>query len=395
MGTTRAKATTVRTEDGAHRETHAAVRPATGTTETSAPRTQPMTRSTRDNGAGTASAPSDVLAVDAYLESPIAIIGSGGFGTTLAVLLAQKGLEVNQWVRNKDLAFIMQDKRENQKYLPGVTLPLNIYITEQVGSAVERAKIVVIAVPSHAVRDAAEALKPHLKDPETIIVNVAKGVEQSTTHRMSQVLEEVLGEDRYIVSLSGPNHAEEIGRAQPGATVVASRHPECLPVVCEAFTTETFKVYPHRDLIGVELAGTMKNIVALATGVCDGMGFGDNTRSALMTLGLHEMTKLGAALGARKETFMGLAGLGDLIATCTSAHSRNRHVGEQLGRGEALDDIIRDMGGKVAEGVTATRLVHEYAVAHGIRLPLTRAVYQFLYEDKDLDHCVEELLRLV
>lgn len=327
-------------------------------------------------------------------ERPIAIVGSGGFGTTLAVLLAQKGYAVNQWVRDPRLAFIMQDKRENQRYLPGITLPLNIYITESLASAVHDAEIVVVAVPSHAVRDVAEQMKGHVA-PGAILLNVAKGIEHDTYKRMSEVLEDVMGTEYPIASLSGPNHAEEIGRGMPGATVVASKTPSCLPRVCRAFSTHTFKVFPHTDLVGVELGGVTKNITAIATGICSGIGYGDNASSAVITLGLDEMIRFGRHRGAKKETFMGLAGLGDLIATCTSQHSRNRYVGEHLGRGEDLDDIIRGMGGKVAEGVKATRFVHEYAVANRLHLPLTSEIYKVIYEEKNVREAVRDLLRLL
>ncbi|MBW3582358.1 MAG: NAD(P)-dependent glycerol-3-phosphate dehydrogenase [Euryarchaeota archaeon] len=330
-----------------------------------------------------------------YLDHPIAIIGSGGFGTTLAVLLAKKGYEVNQWVRNEKQSWIMREKRENQKYLPGVTLPLNIYISQSLPATVERARIAVIAVPSQAVREAAETLLPCITDPDSIIVNVAKGIEHDTYLRMSEVIADVVGDQNPIVTLSGPNHAEEIGRDMPGATVVASNRPECLPVVCEMFSTRSFKVFPHTDLVGVELGGVTKNIVALATGICDGIGYGDNTRSAIITLGLSEMIRFGRAMGAKKETYMGLAGLGDLIATCTSPHSRNRHVGEQLGRGESLDEILESMHGKVAEGVPATRFVHEYALKHGIDLPLTGQIYKVLFEGKPVTEGARDLLKLM
>ena len=329
----------------------------------------------------------------------MAIVGSGGFGTTLAVLLAQKGYPVNQWVRDARLAHLMQDKRENQKYLPGVTLPLNIYITERIDACVQDAAIVVVAVPSQAVREVAERMVPHLA-PGATVVNVAKGIEHDTYLRMSQVLDEVLrsagrGDDHAVVALSGPNHAEEIGRGMPTATVVASETPECLDAVVRVFSTHTFKVFPHTDVIGVELGGVTKNIVAIATGICQGIGYGDNATAAIITLGLTEMIRFGRHHGAKRETDLGLAGLGDLIATCTSKHSRNRYVGEHLGRGEDLDAVIRGMGGKVAEGVKATRFVHEYAETHGIPLPLTSEIYRVLYEDKNVREGVRDLLRLL
>jgi glycerol-3-phosphate dehydrogenase (NAD(P)+) len=288
----------------------------------------------------------------------------------------------------------MQDRRENQRYLPGIELPLNIYITSSLRDAVNEAGIVLMAVPSQAVRDVAQEAAPHIA-PDAIIVNVAKGIEHDTYKRMSEVLADVLGSKRPIVALSGPNHAEEIGRGMPGATVVASRTTPCLPIVVEAFSTETFKVFPHEDLVGVELAGATKNIVAIATGVCHGFGYGDNTVAAIITLGLTEMVRFGRHHGAKTETYLGLAGLGDLVATCTSPYSRNRYVGEHLGRGEALDDVMRGMGGKVAEGVTSTRFVHEYAERHELRLPLTRGVYEVLYQGKEIRQGVADLLRLL
>lgn len=336
----------------------------------------------------------DELAGHDEFEHPIAIVGSGGFGTTLAILLAQKGYAVNQWVRDETLAFIMQDKRENQRYLPGITLPLNVYITQRLESAVHEAKIVVIAVPSHAVREVTKQVAPHLAEG-AILINVAKGIEHDTFMRMSEVLADVVGSKHPIVSMSGPNHAEEIGRGMPGATVVASKTPSCLPIVCRAFSTHTFKVFPHTDLVGVELGGVTKNIVAIATGICSGIGYGDNASSAVITLGLDEMIRFGRHRGAKKETFMGLAGLGDLIATCMSQHSRNRYVGEHLGRGEDLDDIIRGMGGKVAEGIKATRFVHEYAVQHNLHLPLTSEIYKVIEGEKNVREAVRDLLRLL
>jgi glycerol-3-phosphate dehydrogenase (NAD(P)+) len=330
----------------------------------------------------------------ALLKRPFAVVGSGGFGTTMAVLLAKKGYSVNQWVRGEELAFIMQDKRENQRYLPGVTLPLNIYITRSLADSVHEAGIVVMAVPSHAVREVAAQMAPHLP-PDCVVVNVAKGIETETYKRMSQVLEEELGTERPIVALSGPNHAEEIARDMPGATVVASKTTACLDAVAEGFSTHTFKVYRHSDLVGVELGGATKNIVALATGVCRGIGYGDNTASAIITLGLTEMVRFGRHHGAKMETYLGLAGLGDLVATCTSEHSRNRYVGERLGKGETLEEIIKGMGGKVAEGVKAARFVYEYAQAHSLQLPLTNQVYRVLYEGKDVKKAVDDLLRLL
>lgn len=327
-------------------------------------------------------------------DVPVAVVGSGGFGTALSCLLAHKGVEVRQWCRRPELAQTLTNRRENPGYLPGIKIPLNVWMTTSLQDAVEGAEVVVMAVPSQAVRDTATALAPHIEHGAKVL-NVAKGIEHDSYLRMSEVLGEVLPKKTAIATLSGPNHAEEIARGQPGATVIASRKTECLDFLCDLFTNDTFKAYPRKDLAGVELGGVLKNITAIATGVCRGVGYGDNSASAVITLGLDEMVRFGVAHGAKQRTFTGLSGLGDLIATATSEHSRNHRLGQLVGRGLTYQEALATMNGKVAEGVTATRFVHEKAEKDDIPLPLTAEIYRILYEGKDVKAAVRDLLALL
>ncbi|MGB1586068.1 MAG: NAD(P)H-dependent glycerol-3-phosphate dehydrogenase [Thermoplasmatota archaeon] len=331
--------------------------------------------------------------IEGQKDVAVAVIGSGGFGTCLSSLLASNGLEVRQWCRSPEYAQTLTNRRENVKYLPGVKLPLNVWITSSLQDAVAGAEVVVMAVPSQAVRPTAQAIAPFL-DTGAKILNVAKGIETGTFLRMSEVLTQELP-NHAIASLSGPNHAEEIARGMPGATVIASKDAGALNLLCDIFSTQVFKAYPRRDVIGVELGGVLKNIVAIASGVTTGIGYGDNSASAVITLGLDEMTRFGTHHGAKARTFTGLSGLGDLIATATSEHSRNRRLGELVGRGLSYQEALKTMGGKVAEGVNATKFVHEQALAEGIPLPLTAQIHHILYDGKDVREAVGDLLRLL
>ncbi len=331
--------------------------------------------------------------IEGQKDVAVAVVGSGGFGTCLSSLLARNGLEVRQWCRSPEYAQTLTNRRENTKYLPGVKLPLNVWVTSSLQDAVDGADVVVVAVPSQAVRDTAKAFRPYLA-PGVKVLNVAKGIEHDSFLRMSQVLGQELP-DTSIASLSGPNHAEEIARGMPGATVIASEDHSSLNLLCDIFSNDVFKAYPRRDLIGVELGGVLKNITAIAAGVTKGIGFGDNSASAVITLGLDEMVRFGTAMGAKARTFTGLSGLGDLIATATSEHSRNRRLGELVGRGLTYQEALSTMGGKVAEGVNATKFVHEQAESEDIPLPLTAEIYRILYEHKDVKQAVRDLLRLL
>jgi len=323
------------------------------------------------------------------------VVGAGGFGTCLATLLARRaGAEVRLWCRNPEYAQTLANSRENGKYLPGVKVPLNVWVTSSLADAVAGAPVVVAAVPSQAMRETATAFAPHL-GKGALVLSVAKGIEHDTFLRMSQVLQDVLGPHVPVASLSGPNFAEEIARGMPSASVIASKSPAALDLLCPLLTTDWFKCYPRRDVVGVELGGVLKNIVAIAAGVTKGIGFGDNSQAAVITLGLDEMVRFGVAHGARKETFTGLSGLGDLICTATSSRSRNHRVGELLGRGLTMPQALATMGGQVAEGVHAAKFVHEQAVKEGVPLPLTSEIYRILYEGKDVRAAVRDLMGLL
>lgn len=321
-----------------------------------------------------------------------AVIGAGGWGTALAVMLAGKGYDVNLWVRNGEVYKNIILKRSNDTYLPGVKIPPPVRPTPLLADALRGTGLVILAVPSHGVRAMAAAMGEHLS-PEAIIVNAAKGLEKESHLRLSQVLAaELPGRYRERVAvLSGPNHAEEVSRRVPTATVVASPHRETAGKAQEALAAPYFRVYTNPDLVGVELGGSLKNVIALGAGILDGLGLGDNTRAALVTRGLVEITRLGVSLGARARTFTGLSGLGDLFVTCASAHSRNRAVGVKLGQGQPLERILAGMQ-MVAEGVNTTRAAFHLARQAGVDMPITTEIYRILYQDKAPREAVSDLM---
>lgn len=328
------------------------------------------------------------------MEERIAIVGSGGFATVLAKMLAEGGHTVYQWVRNPDLARTMETQRVNPKYLPNHALPLNLWITTDLKAALADATIAVAAVPSFAMRETIRECADHL-EKEAVVLSVAKGIEHGTYKRMSQVIRDEVPGGISVAALSGPNLAEELARGMPAGTIVASEDKPCLPRLVRTLSSSYLKVYAWTDIVGVELGGVLKNITAIAAGISDGLGLGNNSKSSLITLGLQEMFTVGTRMGARRATFYGLAGLGDLVATCSSPLSRNHFVGEHLAKGEAMDAILKELNGKVAEGVNATRFVHEYAVREGIRLPLTNEMYHLLYEGKPAKRAIVDLLAAV
>ncbi len=330
----------------------------------------------------------------------LVVLGGGGWGTAIARLLARKGYRVWWWVRDPVLAEELARHRENRKYLPGVKLPQNLEITAELERFRHHGEVFILAVPSFAMREVARRLAevlPEGRRREAVFVNLAKGLERGTAKTMSQVLREELGAGR-IFTLSGPSHAEEVGRDFPTSVVIAGTADaadslELGKKLQELFMTERFRVYLSEDLRGVEYGGTVKNIIAIAAGISDGLGYGDNAKGALIARGLAEMVRLAVRLGARKETLFGLSGLGDLVATCTSPHSRNRLVGYRLGRGEPLRAILAEME-MVAEGVYATQVVYHLAREQGVEMPITTAVYQILYEGaRPLDKLQELMTR--
>ena len=321
----------------------------------------------------------------------IAVLSDGGWGTALAVLLCGNGHEVRLWGPFPDYVAEMAKTRKNPRFLPGVTLPDQLTVETDLAAAVAECEILVLASPAQYTRGLLDKLKALRIAPETILVSVAKGIEVTTLKRMSEIVAEILGGARFAV-LSGPSHAEEVSRGIPTAVVVASADTAAAEKVRDAFMNPVFRVYTSDDVVGVELGGALKNVLALAAGVCDGMGFGDNTKAALMTRGVVELARLGRALGGRAETFFGLSGIGDLIVTCTSRHSRNRHVGEELGKGRGLPEIQKEMGMAVAEGVPTAESSFRLAKQAGVETPIINEIHAALYEGKDPRLAMRELM---
>lgn len=317
----------------------------------------------------------------------ITVIGTGGWGTALAVLLHGNGHRVTLWGRLPEEVDPILAHRENKTFLPGVKIPDAIQVTLDTQTALRQAEMAVFAVPSHGMRPICRQVREYLP-ANAALVHVAKGIENETGARMSEVIAEELKTDRVVV-LSGPSHAEEVGRGIPTAVVVAGRDAA---LAQQAFMNERFRIYTHDDIIGVELGGALKNVIALAAGCCDGIGFGDNTKAALCTRGLAEMSRLGVGMGARPETFFGLSGVGDLIVTAFSRHSRNRGFGERLGQGETAEQIAASTK-TVAEGVKTAKSVWQLAQKRGVDVPISREVYAILYEGKPPKQAVRDLMK--
>ena len=322
----------------------------------------------------------------------IAVIGAGSWGTTLAVLLGEKGFDVKLWARREELANEIESKKENVQYLPGIKIPDTVIAEHSLKNALNSSEIIIIAIPSEFLRNSIKEIKPYFKSQ--IIVSVTKGLEHHTCKRMSQVIEEELGRAKIAV-LSGPNHAEEVSIKMPTASVIASKDKKACKIVSETLATPYFKLYQLNDVAGVEICGALKNISAIATGVVDGLGFGDNAKASIITLGLMEINNFGRHFGAKRGTVYGLAGVGDLIATCTSRHSRNRFAGQELAKGRTIEEIKKEMHGMVAEGIPTTKAVHEYSRQHKIEMPLTQQAYEVLFENKNIKLAIEDLLDLV
>jgi glycerol-3-phosphate dehydrogenase (NAD(P)+) len=324
------------------------------------------------------------------------VLGGGGWGTAIARLFARKGHQTKLWVRDPALAREMLKERENRKYLSGVKLPESLEIFTDLDALThERADALFLAVPSFAMCEVARRLAEVLlkeRCRDLVLINLAKGIERGSGKTMSEILREELGSDN-VYTLSGPSHAEEVGRDFPTTVVIAGEDLELGKRLQEALMTERFRVYLSDDLKGVEYGGTVKNIIALAAGISDGLGYGDNAKGALIARGLAEMVRLATHLGAKKETLFGLSGLGDLVTTCTSAHSRNRLIGYRLGGGESLGEILNKME-MVAEGVYAAEAVRRLAQEKGVEMPITAAVYEILYEGaRPLDKLKELMTR--
>ncbi len=326
------------------------------------------------------------------MSERIAVIGSGSFGTALAISLSEGGHDVRLWARREEAAREMRASRRNPSYLPDAVLPREIRISSNLEELVADADIWVFATPSQVVRQVATRIA-HLAHEETVVVSVAKGIENGTLLTTSCVLDEVLPAVPLdnIAVLYGPSHAEEVVRRVPTAVVAAGYDLAVAERIQRTFMTPSLRVYVNPDVRGVEIAGSVKNILAVAAGISDGVGFGDNAKAALLTRGIAEIRRLGVALGAHPRTFAGLAGIGDLVVTCMSGLSRNRHFGQEIGRGKTLEQVESEMT-MVAEGVRTTASVHDLAGKLGIDMPITEAVYCILFRGKSPLDAVSDLM---
>ncbi|MBR0128031.1 MAG: NAD(P)H-dependent glycerol-3-phosphate dehydrogenase [Firmicutes bacterium] len=324
--------------------------------------------------------------------SRIGVIGAGSWGTALATVVASKGHDIKIFDVDEKHLRSMQEHHENMDYLPGVPLIDNIKMAFTTEDAIKDAEVILFSAPAQHFRSALTAAREFIGD-DVILINVAKGIEKGTHKRMSEIAVEVMGEDildRYVV-LSGPSHAEEVGRRMPTTVATASRNIEAAKKIQDLFMTDRFRVYTIDDVTGVELGGALKNIIALGAGISDGMGFGDNAKAALMTRGLAEITRLGLKLGARPETFAGLTGTGDLIVTCTSMHSRNRRCGIMMGEGMAPEEAIAKVG-MVVEGMFTAEAAYELAQIAGVEMPITDVIYKVTKGDLKAKDAVEMLM---
>lgn len=316
----------------------------------------------------------------------IAVIGDGGWGTCLAILLHDKGYDIILWSPFKDYAGILEKERENKKFLPGIAIPDGIKITPD-PALLSGSDLYVVAVPCQFIGRTLAKFKGGIKKP---VVSAAKGIENSSLKRPSEIIKDILGNVSLSV-LSGPTIAYEVARRVPTTCVISSEDMAAARSLQEVFSTEYFRVYTSNDIIGVELAGALKNIIAIAAGISDGMGFGANTKAAILTRGLVEITRLGIAMGAEKETFMGLSGLGDLATTCMSFHSRNRWFGEEIGKGGKPESVLAKTT-MVVEGYQTAKSAYELARRYSVEMPITEQIYRVLYEGRDAKSAVRELM---
>ncbi len=322
----------------------------------------------------------------------IAVLGAGSWGTTLAIVLSENKHDVSLWTYRPEQAAMMKATLENPAFLPGIKIPQQICILTDIEEAAYKKDMIVSAVPSQFLRSVIQQIAHH-ELSETIIVNVAKGIENHSLMTMSEVMLDVLEHEKRanLAILSGPSHAEEVSRRMPTAVVSASFNLKTSKVVASAFGAPYFRVYVNDDIRGVELGGALKNVIAIGAGVVDGAGFGDNTKAAIITRGIAEMTRLGVKMGALPRTFAGLSGVGDLIVTCMSKHSRNRYVGEEVGKGRKLNDVLKEMV-MVAEGVATCQSSVDLAKKHHIEMAIFTEVHKILFEGKNAHQATEDLM---
>ncbi|UQW98524.1 NAD(P)H-dependent glycerol-3-phosphate dehydrogenase [Rummeliibacillus sp. G93] len=324
--------------------------------------------------------------------SRVAVLGAGSWGTSLAIVLAENGHDTLLWTHRKEQAEEISNQHRNAKYLPETILPENLNATDDMEKAISHAEIVVMAVPTKGIRETCKKMLKTL-DKKVLFIHVSKGIEPNTLLRISDIIKEEIPAEfiEEIVVLSGPSHAEEVVLHHPTTVAAACEDIVAAERVQDLFMNQYFRVYTNQDVIGVEIGGALKNVIALAAGAVDGLGFGDNAKAALITRGLAEISRLGVKMGANPLTFSGLAGMGDLIVTCTSVHSRNWRAGHMLGKGYTLDEILEQMG-MVVEGVRTTKAAHQLAEKYEVSMPIAEALYSVLFEDKNPRQTVEELM---
>ncbi len=319
----------------------------------------------------------------------ITLCGGGSWGTAIARLLSNKGHELNFYIRNKEVIEDIRKNKENTKYLPGAKFEKEINLTNNLDSVLEDIEVFIIAVPTSSIREVLTSIKDKISK-DVIIVNLSKGIEVESLDRISEISSEIL-KDNPFVALSGPSHAEEVGKDIPTTLVASSENLKVAQTIQHEFSTPIFRIYTNPDLVGVEMGGALKNIIALAAGMNDGLAYGDNSKAALMTRGIYEMSKLGISLGANPHTFNGLSGIGDLIVTCTSMHSRNRRAGILIGEGKSMEEACNEVG-QVVEGVKTVKSAYKLAKLKNIEMPITNALYKVLYEGYDPNKAVYELM---
>lgn len=325
----------------------------------------------------------------------VAVLGAGSWGTALALVLADNGFDVRLWTHRKEQAEAINKTHRNDNYLKDIDLPSTIRAVYDLDEALNNVEAVLLGVPTKAIREICQRLNHHL-DHKVLLIHAAKGVEPGTYKRVSEMIIEELNSKLFssVVVLSGPSHAEEVSLRHPTTVTVSSESLEDAKHAQDLFFNENFRVYTNPDILGVELGGALKNIIALGAGISDGLGYGDNAKAALITRGLAEITKLGSHLGANPITFMGLSGMGDLIVTCTSVHSRNWRAGNLLGKGNNLDDVLEKMG-MVVEGVRTTEAAYHLAKSQGVEMPITEGIYRILYDKESPKAVVDQLMTRV
>jgi glycerol-3-phosphate dehydrogenase (NAD(P)+) len=323
------------------------------------------------------------------MNDKIAVLGAGSWGNTIAIMMCKK-YDITLWEFDRGISVKLQKERENLKLLPGIKFPDNLTVTNDLKTAIENSIVVVFACPSFALRTLCENAKDHITG-DMILVSVIKGIEDNTYLTMSKLIDIVVPRKKGVVALSGPTHAEEVSRKIPTSIVAACGNMELANEIQKIFMNDYLRVYTNEDIIGVEIAAAAKNVIAIIAGISDGIGFGDNTKAALITRGLAEIIRLGKKAGAKEKTFSGLAGMGDLIVTCQSKHSRNRYVGEELGKGRKIGEITGSMT-MIAEGVKNCKSICHYAQHLGVEMPLTEELYRILYENADIKDSIRRLL---